>query len=138
MPTQPEERQELAARMDERRLELGMRWQDVATAGDVSLRAINNARTGDREIRPLTRHGIEKGLRWPPGTIERILSGTPGAAGAAPEAAAGPGLASPEDDALRQIMDDERLPVEMRRAFVALARAMRQANEDGSGRGQTA
>jgi hypothetical protein len=75
MPTQPEERRRLAVLMDERRLELGMRWQEVADAGSVSLRALNNARTGDREIRPLTRHGIEKGLKWAPGSIERFLSG---------------------------------------------------------------
>jgi hypothetical protein len=137
MPTQPEERRRLAALMDERRLELGMRWQEVADAGGVSLRALNNARTGDREIRPLTRYGIEKGLKWARGSIERVLSGsgeTPGG-GDRRDPVPPPG---DEDEALRQIMEDERLPIETRRAFVALAKAMRARNDaDGNGEGRT-
>lgn len=131
MPTQPEERRRLAAAMDERRLELGMRWQDVAAAGDVSLRAINNARTGDRDIRPLTRYGIEKGLRWTPGTIERVLSGRRPEPEDEDEDDARPGPA-PEEDALRQIMEDERLPLEVRRGMVALAEAMRRRSDGES------
>jgi hypothetical protein len=138
MPTQPEERRQLAALMDERRLELGMRWQEVADAGGVSLRALNNARTGDREIRPLTRHGIEKGLRWEPGSIQRILSGSREMPGDRNRRAPAPAPAD-EDEALRQIMEDERLPIETRRAFVALAKAMRARNEaDGNGEGRSA
>jgi hypothetical protein len=132
MPTQPEERRRLAALMDERRLELGLRWQEVASAGGISLRALNNARTGDREIRPLTRRGIERGLRWAPGSIERILSG--GAASAAGGMRRDPG-ATPEDDALSDIMKDGRLPLEMRQAFAELARRMRAAADDGEGDG---
>jgi hypothetical protein len=125
MPEQTQARQRLAAAMDERRLELGMRWQDVAAAGGVSLRAINNARTGDKDIRPLTRHGIEKGLEWAPGTIGRILSGRRAPREPLPEA---PPLAH-EDAALQAILDDDRLPLEVRRGMVALAEAMRRRSD---------
>jgi hypothetical protein len=72
---QSEARKRLAQIMDARRLELGLTWQDVAEQGDVSLRALSNARAGDNEIRALTRAGIEKGLRWPQGTVTVILAG---------------------------------------------------------------
>lgn len=75
MAPQSEARRRLAALMDERRLELRLTWQEVAERGGVSLRAIANARTGNVEIRPLTQAGIEAGLDWGQGTIERVLAG---------------------------------------------------------------
>jgi hypothetical protein len=130
MPEQTQARRQLATAMDNRRLELGMRWQDVAAAGGVSLRAISQARTGDKDIRPLTRRGIEKGLEWAPGTIERILSGRAAPAGITPPEPP-PGAAPPsrENAALRQILEDERLPLEVRRGMVALAEAMRRRTD---------
>lgn len=61
--------------MEDRCLELRLRWQDVANAGNVSLRALQSARLGTAEIRPLTQRGIEDGLRWPPGYIQAVLDG---------------------------------------------------------------
>ncbi|HLK74037.1 MAG TPA: hypothetical protein VKU77_10370 [Streptosporangiaceae bacterium] len=75
MPTQPQARIRLADQMERRRLELGLRWQEVAEIGGVSLRAINNARTGTAEIRPLTQQGIARGLRWSSGSVRKILEG---------------------------------------------------------------
>lgn len=75
MPTTQEARSRLAALMEERRTQLRMRWQDVAEAGRVSLKAIHAARTGTAAIRPLTQRGIEDGLRWAPGSVEDILAG---------------------------------------------------------------
>lgn len=75
MPTQPDARRRLADHMERRRLELGLRWQDVAEQGGVSLRAINSARHGTALIRPLTQAGIAKGLRWTQDSIQRILGG---------------------------------------------------------------
>lgn len=129
MPTQPEERRQLARDMEKRRLELGLRWQEVADAGRVSLRALNNARTGDREIRPLTRQGIEKGLRWELGSIELILSG--GRPVPRNDGRRDP-VPTPADDALNdldRIMENEDLPLEMRRDFAELARKWRARNQ---------
>lgn len=73
MPTDPEARRRLGALMDQRRLELGLRWQDVADGGGVSLKALHSARTGNASIRPLTQRAIEDGLRWEHGSIQRVL-----------------------------------------------------------------
>lgn len=59
--------------MEERRVELGLRWQDVADAGGVSLKALHSARTGNASIRPLTQQAIENGLRWEHGSIQRVM-----------------------------------------------------------------
>jgi hypothetical protein len=73
MPTGPEARRRLGALMEQRRLELGLRWQDVAETGGVSLKALHSARTGNASIRPLTQQAIENGLRWEHGSIQRVL-----------------------------------------------------------------
>ena len=75
MPSTLEARHRLTELMEDRRRELRLRWQDVAEAGNVSLRALQAARLGDAEIRPLTQRGIEDGLRWPAGYIQAVLDG---------------------------------------------------------------
>ena len=75
MPSNPEARHRLAELMEARQRELRLRWQDVAETGNVSLRALQAARLGDAEIRPLTQRGIEDGLRWPAGYIQAVLDG---------------------------------------------------------------
>lgn len=75
MPARPEARTRLAALMEERRLELGLRWKQVADAGDISYEVVRAVRNGSSEIRPLSKRGIEVGLRWAPGSVQRILDG---------------------------------------------------------------
>jgi len=100
-------RRDLARRMEERRVELRLYWEDVARAGGVSLRALHSARNGDREIRPLTQRGIEDGLQWPAGYIYAVLRGKtppgPDVGDARPPA---PASARPEPEA----PEDVRLP----------------------------
>jgi hypothetical protein len=91
MPTQPSERIRLRSLMEDRLLELNLRWQDVADEGGVSLRVLSTARTGTAEILPRTRRGIAKGLRWTPDSVDRILDGrdpmaSPGSPGYEPAA----------------------------------------------------
>lgn len=72
-----EARRHLAELMDARRIELRMTWKEVADAGGVSaevLRDLRNGRT-DRDVRPLTKRGIEDGLQWRPGSVDQILMG---------------------------------------------------------------
>jgi hypothetical protein len=71
----PEARERLASQMDDRRLELGLRWRDVAKAGGVSYEALRDVRKGTGGIRRLTAHAIETGLQWEPGSVTCILDG---------------------------------------------------------------
>ena len=81
----PEARERLASRMDDRRLELGLRWRDVAEAGGISYEALRDVRNGTRGIRRLTEHAIEVGLQWAAGSVQGILAGRdPMAAGSEP------------------------------------------------------
>ena len=75
MPITREARAQLASLMDSRLRELRLRWQDVSTRGDVSIKALHNARTGSASIRPQTQWGIEAGLQWPSGFVQWILDG---------------------------------------------------------------
>lgn len=76
----PDTRRRLAEFMEERRLDLGLRWQDVVTAAaaagfPVSLKVLGSVRTGDAGIRPRTQRGIEAGLQWERGSVRAILDG---------------------------------------------------------------
>ena len=71
----PEARERLASRMDDRRLELSLRWRDVAEAGGISYEALRDVRNGTRGIRRLTEHAIEVALKWESGSVQRILDG---------------------------------------------------------------
>ena len=86
MPEMPAARQRLAELMDARRLELGLRWQDVAAAGDVSIKTLYSVRTGHSAVPRLTARKVDKGLHWEPGSVERVL------AGGDPQPLAGPAL----------------------------------------------
>lgn len=72
----PEARARLAEKMDERRLELRLAWREVAEAGGISYEVIRNLRGGrGTGIAPLTKAGIEQGLHWEAGSVDRILAG---------------------------------------------------------------
>ncbi len=96
MPETPAARQRLAELMDARRLELGLRWQDVAAAGDVSIKTLYSVRTGHGAVPGLTARKVDKGLHWEPGSVERVL------ADGDPQPMAGPALVPdhplPDDD----------------------------------------
>ena len=71
--------QRLAAAMDERRLELGLRWSDVTTRGGPSGEWIRSLRRGDvGEIRGLTRARIAKALGWQRSYVDELLGEAPG------------------------------------------------------------
>ena len=80
MSTRPDERRRLAELMEERRLDLGLYWQDVADAAvaagfKLSLKTLHSVRAGTAGIRPLTQRAIEAGLQWEHGSIQRIEEG---------------------------------------------------------------
>lgn len=119
MPIEPEARRRLAMYMDSRRLELDMKWMDVALASRVSYETLRDIRNGTRgDIRGLTKRAIETGLRWEHGSIDRILrGGEPSLAEPAPQ---GPDL---RDDPVERKLWDKltevpELTVEQRMSII--------------------
>lgn len=123
----PEARKRLADAMDERRIELGLTWREVAQRGRISPETVRAARNGTSNIPPLTAKALEEGLAWRRGTIEALLSDEPVAA---PAAATAPNPASeserpadypadfPDHPALWDLWLDARL--ELRDRYVAI------------------
>jgi transcriptional regulator with XRE-family HTH domain len=63
----------LAERMDDRRAELGMTWDEVAAAGGISVATLRRVRRGA----PVTADNvvkIERGLKWPAGSVRSALA----------------------------------------------------------------
>ena len=94
----PEARGRLASLMDDRRLELRLRWRDVAEAGGISYEALRDVRNGTGGIRRLTEHAIEAGLQWESGSVASILAGGE-PVDIAPAVPAEPPPDLPDDDA---------------------------------------
>ena len=112
----PEARERLASLMDDRRLELRLRWREVAEAGGISYEALRDVRNGKGGIRRLTERAIEAGLQWAPGSIAQILDGgDPVLAEAAPEPAR-------HGASVRSLIDEAATP-EQRAPFAAQIRA---------------
>jgi len=86
MPARPAARQRLADLMEHRRLDLGLTWREVAEAGNISYEVIRAIRNRNGQIRPLSKRGIEVGLRWVPGSVQSILDGGDPAPAASPPA----------------------------------------------------
>lgn len=63
----------LDAEMDRRRLELGLKWRDVARIGNISYEAVRAARAGEGRPSDLTQSGIERALQWRPGSVAAIM-----------------------------------------------------------------
>jgi hypothetical protein len=75
MPTVRNDRARLAALMNERRVDLGLRWADVAALGGISAETLRAVRRDPGPLRDLTKAGIENGLQWQRGSVDRILAG---------------------------------------------------------------
>lgn len=74
MPTEPGDWRRLAERMDYRRAELMMTWDDVAGTGGISVATLRRVRRGA----PVTIDNalaIERGLRWASDSVRRVLAG---------------------------------------------------------------
>ncbi|WP_267898993.1 helix-turn-helix domain-containing protein [Thermomonospora amylolytica] len=60
--------------MDERRAELGLDWQEVADQAGITREGLRRIRRGTGKMRAKTMRGIERALRWKPGSIDAILA----------------------------------------------------------------
>ncbi|MER7213530.1 MULTISPECIES: hypothetical protein [Streptosporangium] len=68
-------RSRLAQLMDERRVQLGLTWNQVADRANLTKEGLRTVRTGTRKIMPLTKGGIEVALAWQQGSVDAILAG---------------------------------------------------------------
>lgn len=63
----------LDAALDDRRVDLGLQWKDVATMSGIGLRTLDRVRSGGGSR--LKRRDVENALRIQAGAIERFLAG---------------------------------------------------------------
>lgn len=65
----------LSEAMDRRRLELRLKWTQVADRADLSQAGLGAIRRGERSPSALTKARIEHALEWAPGSVDAILAG---------------------------------------------------------------
>jgi transcriptional regulator with XRE-family HTH domain len=65
----------LAEAMDERRLELGMKWSELAERTGLSEQSLRNIRSGRSTPRELTVRRLEEALGWVRGAVRDTLAG---------------------------------------------------------------
>lgn len=75
MDITPEARQRLARYMEDRALDLGLTWREVAKRADISIETLRLLRTGEDGARPLTMRAVDAALEWVPGSVQNILRG---------------------------------------------------------------
>jgi hypothetical protein len=95
--------------MDDRRGELGLKWENVAERAKVSPETLRRNASDPTRMRTTTLKGIERALRWESGSIDRILDG-------------GSPVALPEPDPEPDPDDDDELTVEELEAALAQLR----------------
>lgn len=61
--------------LSDRRLDLGMRWNQVAQAAGVSPEALRAIRRGSYRPSPDTARALDNALRWEPGSVQAVLDG---------------------------------------------------------------
>jgi transcriptional regulator with XRE-family HTH domain len=68
-----------AERLDEamrqRRVQLGLSWEDIATAADITSAHLRRIRVGQYLPRDTTAAKLERAFRWSPGSIDTVLAG---------------------------------------------------------------
>src|SRR5690606_39965041 len=73
MTPTPHER--LAQAIEARRGELGLSLREVAERAGITGETLRAVRRGSNEPSQLTKRGIERALRWAPGSVDAILAG---------------------------------------------------------------
>jgi hypothetical protein len=75
MPISDDVRERLDRMMNDRRLELGLTWREVAERAGLSYEALRGIRTSGSGMRELTAVKIARALEWDPQAVLRILVG---------------------------------------------------------------
>lgn len=68
-------RARLAELMDQRRRDLRLTWDQVASQAGIHRETLRQIRAGGGSIRPLSATGIEDALQWHRGSVDAILAG---------------------------------------------------------------
>lgn len=72
MPRQTTVTTDLAWRMEQQRLHLRMRWDDIARAAEITPAFLRKIRNGEAQASALTKARLEDVLQWQPGTIDTL------------------------------------------------------------------
>jgi hypothetical protein len=125
--------------MDERRRQLRLTWDQVATLAKIHRETLRQIRRSNSELRPLTKAGLEIALQWQPGSVDRILAGR----GPLPldQAAATrqPRHRVTGETVQERIMNDPQFRAEMARVITeAMARQGEERSEESDEPGQSA
>lgn len=70
-----EPHQRLEKAMQDRRLELRMKWIDLAKTAGITYEALRSIRRGDYRPSELTTQALERALRWTTGSVEAVFNG---------------------------------------------------------------
>lgn len=87
--------------MEERRLDLGLTWEEVASRANLKYETIRGVRKGESRGRPMTRRAMSVALGWTPDSVDRILRGED-----PEEAASAPATPAATEDAERRAVID--------------------------------
>jgi hypothetical protein len=71
------QRERLNAVMNESRLDLRLRWTEVARRAGIDSSTLRRIRYGEGAVSDLAARGLEDALEWPHGTIAALLAGEP-------------------------------------------------------------
>jgi hypothetical protein len=75
MPDNASAEHRLARLINERRLDLGLRWDQLADAVGVTEVTLRTMRRTNSVPRELNERGLELALGWTPGSVARVLAG---------------------------------------------------------------
>lgn len=71
----PEPHERLDEAMNQRRLELRLKWRDLANAAGITYEALRAIRRGESRPTEFTARALDEVLRWAPGSVYAILNG---------------------------------------------------------------
>ena len=71
----PKPHELLASAIETRRGELGLSLREVAGLAGVTGETLRAVRKGSNEPSSLTKRGIERALKWTPGSVDAVLAG---------------------------------------------------------------
>lgn len=123
----------VAQHVVDRRAALGLRQADLAAAGKISVASVQDVEGGAKtRYRPTTLGGIERGLRWKPGSIKAILAGGEPSPVVAGESDAPPVTQVHHGDRVTRFPEDRwaRMSDAQRRALLELAELFGEENPE--------
>lgn len=107
------QRERLARKIEARRIELGLSGAAAARAAGIDRATWSSAENGIRRTAEHNYAGIERALRWQPGSISAILDGGEPTPADAPSS-------EPVDEEIELVRTDPKLTPDMRERIITL------------------